>query len=171
MYKNFRKPVQITMDNIEELIQTDKNSRVDVIRLMRSFSLDIISNVVFSMENNSWKNDDFAKRVSKLFTIRKWVIMFFFFMPRSLVRFLKLSFLNQEAIAYFSKMTLNIIEERKKNKDIVYNDFIELLLKSEAEGEVDKNFKEDGHIVRKLSTEEIVGKFDSNDEIGLKSDY
>ena len=65
-----------------------------------------------------------------------------------------------EFISYFIKLTLSLIEERKKNKDVKYNDFIELLLKSEAEGEVEKNYEKDGHIVRKLSIEEIVGRFD-----------
>ena len=58
---------------------------------------------------------------------------------------------------YFSKLTLKLIDERKKNKDQVYNDFIELLLKSESES-VDKNFDEHGRIEKKLTQEEIVGQ-------------
>ena len=46
--------------------------------------------------------------------------------------------------------------------EIVYNDFVELLLKSEAEetngGKVEKNFDEKGHIIKKLTQEEIVGQ-------------
>lgn len=93
-------------------------------------------------------------------------------MPEALVRFLKLTFLEKTTVSYFGQLTLNLIEERKKNKDVKYNDFIELLLKSESEGEVEKNFEEDGHIVKKLSVEEIVGRFcfeNNNDNINLIS--
>ena len=93
-----------------------------------------------------------------LFKVQRWVILFLFIMPKALVRFLKLTFLKKETVQYFSKLTLSLIEERKKHKDVVYNDFIELLLKSEAAGEIEKNVDEDGHIVRKLTTEEIVGQ-------------
>ena len=90
-------------------------------------------------------------------------------MPKAIIRFLKLTSLNEETISYFSKLALSLIEERKNNKDEIYNDFIELLLKSESEGEVEKNYEKDGHIVKKLSTEEIVGRFEKLIKICLNS--
>ena len=81
-------------------------------------------------------------------------------MPKAIIRYLKLTSLNEENILYFSKLATSLIEERKNNKDVKFNDFIELLLKSESENEVEKNYEKDGHIVRKLSPEEIVGRFD-----------
>ena len=86
--------------------------------------------------------------------------LFTFAMPAILSRFFKVTTMKVDFVSYFSKLTLSLIEERKNNKDVKYNDFIELLLKSEAEGEVEKNYEKDGHIVKKLSTEEIVGRFD-----------
>jgi len=159
MYKNFSYPIKTTLNNIEELIDSKQADKVDAKKLMKSFALDTIGNVVFSLKTNSFKNDGFAQKVMDLFRPRKWVILFVSVMPKTISWFLKLTNLKDEIVQYFADLTLSLIEERKKNKEIIYNDFIEMLLKSEAEGEsVDKNFDENGHIVKKLSKQEIVGQ-------------
>jgi len=158
MFKNFRVPIETTLNNIDELIDSKKAQEgVDVKKLMKSFALDIIGNVVFSLKTNSFKDDDFAQKVMDLFKVRRFVIPILFSLPKFVNRFLKLSSFNIETIEYFSQLTLGLIEERKKNKDVVFNDFIELLLKSESD-QVEKNYDENGHIVRKLTQEEIVGQ-------------
>ena len=76
-------------------------------------------------------------------------------MPKFIMEYFNLLVFNRNQIDYFASMTLRLMEERK-NTTAVYNDFIELLLKSEATTEtIEKSM--DGYIVRKLSTEEIVG--------------
>ena len=79
-------------------------------------------------------------------------------MPDFVARFFQLSSFRKDTIQYFADLTLKLIEQRKKDPDLQYNDFIELLLKSEAE-QVEKQVDEKGHIVRKLTTEEIVGEW------------
>ena len=179
LFNNFKYPINTTLDNIADLIDSKKaQDGVDTKKLMKSFSLDIIGSVVFSLKTNSWHDDDFSRRVMDLFKIRRVILSLFFMLPKFLVRFLQLSFMKKETIEYFSKLTLTLIEERKKNKglfyrlkvfafsnlirsfrvaDVAYNDFIELLLKSEAD-EVGKNFDDQGHINKKLTREEIVGQ-------------
>ena len=126
---------------------------------MKSFSLDIIANVLFSLKTNTYKDDDFSKKVSNLFSFKKLpLVMLSFVLPRFLCELFDLTVFNSKTLQYFSSLTLSLIEERKKNKDIVYNDFIEMLLKSKVDGEIEKNFEENGHIVKQLTTEEIVGQ-------------
>ena len=78
-----------------------------------------------------------------------------FSITKFILEYLDVSIFNEKQIDYFAKMTLRLMEERK-NSQVVYNDFIELLIRSEAET-IEKNMDADGYIVRKLSTEEIVG--------------
>lgn len=78
-------------------------------------------------------------------------------LPVSLAKMLDISVFDSNQIDHFAKLTLRLIEERK-HSNAVYNDFIELLLKSESETEtIETNLDADGYIVKKLSTEEIVG--------------
>lgn len=159
MFKNFEKPIQTTLNNIEELINAKKGNEINIKKVSKSFALDIIGNVVFSLETNSFKNDDFSRKVTQLFAPKSnFLVLFLFIIPKFVLRFLKTSSLKLETVEYFSDFTLKLIEERKNNKDVVYNDFIEMLLKSEAEGNVSNNFDEKGYINRKLNLEEIVGQ-------------
>lgn len=161
MYKNFQRPISVCLDNIDELIKTNKSKSVDVQHLTKCFALDIISNTVFSLQTNTFKEDvEFSKKVSDLFVVSRFMIFLFIVLPKSVQKYIELTFLQKEATVYFSKLALKLIEERKQNKDksIVYNDFIELLLKSEAEGKVESDTREDGHINKKLTLEEIVGQ-------------
>jgi len=161
MFKNFDGPVKTTIDNIADMIDSGDSQHVDIKKLMKAFSLDMIGHVVFSLKTNAYKEDDlFAKKVTELFKVRRFFIVpLLFFMPKFMLRALKITFIREDTVEYFSKMTLGLIEERKKNKDKKYNDFIDLLLKSEAEeSKIEKSYEEDGHIVKKLTTEEIVGQ-------------
>lgn len=158
MFKQFQKPISICLANIDELIKSGKGQYVDVQKLTKCFALDIIANTVFSLQTNAYKEDsEFADKVSDLLVINRGLIFLFIVLPKSMLRFFELTFLQKEASVYFTKMTLSLIEERKKNPGS-YNDFIELLLKSEAEGSVESDVKEDGRINKKLTLEEIVGQ-------------
>ena len=99
-----------------------------------------------------------------LFTPRISLAILSFVLPPFISEFLDISLFDAKTVQYFAKLTLSLMEERKKSGE-QYNDFLYLLLKSEAEGEgkIDANYTEDGKINRKLSTEEIVaGKFEKN---------
>jgi len=164
MYKNFNGPVNNVINNINELIDSGKSQHVDILKLTRAFSLDIIAHMVFSLKTNTFKegNSTFIKNVNSLFKPKR---LFTFLginmtiMPKSLIRALKLTTINEHSLEYFSKLTLKLIDERKKSKEDKFNDFIELLLKSQTEeNKIEKNYEEDGHLVKKLTTEEIVGQ-------------
>lgn len=128
-YNNFEYPIGTCLKNIDQLIETGQNENVETKHLMRSFSLDIIANVVYSLKSNSYnENDEFSKRVTELFSVRIANIALSFFLPAFINEALDLSLFNTKTAEYFGKLTISLIEERKKNKD-VYNDFIEMLMK------------------------------------------
>lgn len=159
LYKNFQLPILTTINNVDELISQKKGDQIDAMNLMRSYALDVISNVVFSLQTNSFKDDHLQKKIAALFLTGKIELLLFNTLPKPLAKLLKSSFLNSDFIQYFSSMALSIIKSRKQNKsNVVYNDFVEMLLKSEVEGEVKSNVNENGYINKELSTEEIVGQ-------------
>lgn len=53
MYENFDYPLANCTRNIDKIIETQKGADVDVRKLMRAFSLDIIANVVFSIKSDA----------------------------------------------------------------------------------------------------------------------
>lgn len=146
------------MTKIGQIIDLKQNDNVETKKLMRSFSLDIIAKVVFSLKTNTYKDDDFLTKAGTLFNPSSLFAMLSFVLPRPVSKFFDLSLFNSNSIDYFAKLALALIEERKKNKEIVYNDFIGMLLKCEIEGEVQKQLENNGYINRELSTEEIVGR-------------
>ena len=73
-------------------------------------------NVVFSLKTNSYKQDEFARRVMNMIKISKLNILLSFVLPDFLMRFFRISNLRKEGVDYFSKLTLTLIDERKKNK-------------------------------------------------------
>lgn len=147
------------MNKIDEMIDLKQNTNVETKKLMKSFSLDVIANVVFSLKTNTYKGDDFLTKAGTLFNTSSPISMLSFILPRSVSKFFDISLFDSKTIDYFAKLALTLIEERRKNADTVYNDFIGILLKSEVDGEVLQNqLDENGYINRKLSTEEIVGR-------------
>lgn len=157
MYENFDYPIDNCCNNIQELINAGQGGNIECKKLMRSFSLDIIANVVFSIKSNCYKDDDFSQRVVSLFSPRIPLAILSFVLPSFVSEFFDISLFDSKTVQYFAKLTLGLMEERKKGTE-QYNDFLYLLLKSEADGEgkIDANYTEDGKINRKLSTEEIV---------------
>ena len=77
-------------------------------------------NVVFSLKTNAFHEDDFSRRVMDLFKVRRFVIAILFSLPKFVIRFLQMSFLKIETIEYFAQLALRLIEERKKNKGMLF---------------------------------------------------
>lgn len=102
-----------------------------------------------------YKNDEFSTRLSKIFFNNVPLTILSFVLPAPISKFFDLSFFDTGSVEVFANMTLSLIEERKKNKDLVYNDFIELLLKVQVENEIIEK-STDGRILQKLSKEEVV---------------
>ena len=54
MYENrFDLPIDTCIRNIDEIIDVGRGGNVEVRKLMRGFSLDIIASVVFSLKTNA----------------------------------------------------------------------------------------------------------------------
>ena len=89
MFKNFKHPIETTLKNISELEGKDADAK----KLMKSFALDIIGNVVFSLRTNSYKEDEWSKKVMELFKVRNFALILFFMLPKPLLRLFQISFL------------------------------------------------------------------------------
>jgi len=70
IYGNFDYPIENCMKNIDQLIDSKQNDNVEVKKLMRSFTLDVIAHVVFSLKTNTYRDDEFSNKVTKLFSVR-----------------------------------------------------------------------------------------------------
>lgn len=129
-----------------------------------------------------YKDDEFSKRVSQLLARNLTLATLAVVFPRKLTEFFDISIFDTKRIDYIAQMSLRLMEERKKGSE-VYNDFIgvysfalfchisshfcgskthliflDLLLKCESEAEtIEESTDADGYLVRKLTTEEIVG--------------
>ena len=132
--------------------QIDANGgkvKLDVKRLSHFVTVDIIGKIVFSMEVDCFhnQNDPFLRNIFKLNTIPILHIVLMLLVPQSVLGWLKIKTFNSKAINYFAHLTETLIERRKENPENRYQDFLQLLIESEAdttnltEGEWDKQQK------------------------------
>ena len=127
MFKNFDYPIGNCVRNIEELIEAGNGDNVEVKKLMRSFSLDIIANVVFSLKTHCYKDDDFSQRVVSLVSQRLPLAILSFILPSFVSKYFDISLFDTKTVQYFAQMTSVLMEERKKSNE-QYNDFLYLLV-------------------------------------------
>ena len=112
---------------------------------------------MLSLKTNAYVDDDFSRQVVSLFSATSISAALSFVLPTFILKPFDISLFDSKTVEYFAKLTLAIVEERKKSNE-QYNDFLYLLLKSEEEqSKINSNFTEDGRINRKLSIDEIVG--------------
>lgn len=126
------------------MISQDKGDQIDANKLFKSFGLDIISHVVFSLQINNFKDDQLRTKIGDIFKISKLDHLILFLIPKKIAQLFKVSALKKSIADYFVKMALSIIAARKQHPNIVYNDFLEMLLKGNSES-------------NKMTTQEIVG--------------
>lgn len=70
-----------------------------------------------------YKDDEFSKSASELLARNLPLAVLGVVFPRKLTEFFNISIFNTERIDYIARMSLRLMEERKKSS-VVYNDFI-----------------------------------------------
>lgn len=155
LFKSMKRPVQQSMDNFQLLIDQGKNRHVNVKDMAKWFAIDVIANVVFASELNSLhqSNDPFLLNLTKMLQPNPFAFLLGSLLPGFVMRTLKVSFFNDQAAHYFARRAEQLIERRKEQPDVKYDDFLQMLLEVEQE-EGDQSSSEKN----KLDREEVIGQ-------------
>ena len=115
---------------------------------MQGFSLDVISKFVFALELNSAKDKDhpFVKAVRKVVNFDATIFnVLLSLLPESLINYFDIQFFDKEATEYIANTTRVLMKQRKENKEN-YNDFLDMLMTSIQEKQLN------------VSEDEIIGR-------------
>nr|WPM94890.1 cytochrome p450 4725A3 [Polyphagotarsonemus latus] len=120
----------VSINNVEGLIKSNKQDEVDVKNLSKCFSLDVIAKFVFAVEINSFveENHPFVINAINLTEFKKSKIALFAVLPAYLTNLFNIRILDNDAVDYLENLTKNIVENRKENKEKKFNDFLDDLL-------------------------------------------
>lgn len=103
--------------------------------MLKFFAVDAIARVVFAFDVNSFKKNEFFKKVVTLTKINSLAFLLGSILPHFLLKVSRLSFFNTKSINYFSQIALEIIDIRRKQPELKYDDFLQLLMEAEANGQ------------------------------------
>ncbi|KAG8176932.1 hypothetical protein JTE90_018715 [Oedothorax gibbosus] len=128
---------------------------IDVKRLFGTYSMDVIASSAFStkLDSHNDPNNEFVS-TARLLTVQSvnWRIMLLLCFP-SFAKFLKIEAFPSYALEYFKKVTLQIMEERKRTGQ-VRKDFLQLLMDSAKEVADDQKEDEKGDIASNYEVHE-----------------
>jgi cytochrome P450 family 3 subfamily A len=154
-------PVQRNLNTVERRLGQGQTAKMDVKQLCNFVNIDIIANVVFSMhlQSETSRDQPFFQRVLDMnrFSLRQVLTMLL--VPRSLYSVFHITAFKTDSMNYFAKMTENLMNERRQNPQVKYNDFLQLLMDAECSdyADVNGNF-DDASNKKRLNSEEIVGQ-------------
>ncbi|XP_014286446.1 probable cytochrome P450 6a17 isoform X2 [Halyomorpha halys] len=154
--------VGVDLDNV---LQKSYKKELDFKELMTHFAVDVVGSSVFGIEVKSLQNPNnkFCSLATDLFTFGffdtiKFIIMFVF--PKLSIK-LGVSFNNQNAVNYYSKVLKETFKYREENK-IERNDFVQLLLTLKEKKKIDiqnwdpsDDYLKDGEAPAELESYEI----------------
>lgn len=112
-----------------------KGQNVNMKEMMTFFSVDAIARLVFALDINTYKDKEkeFFSNVNRLLDINSWIALLTFILPEKLFEMFRLSFFNQKAINYFSHRALEMIDFRRQQPQVQYDDFLQLLMEAETD--------------------------------------
>lgn len=134
MWNQMKMPIRQAHDSLNRAISanghSDRRGRVEIKQQTMFFAVDVIGSLVFSMkiDSSNRPNDPFFTNVFDLANFRDSSGFLLFMLPEKLYRLLKVSFVRPEAANYFVNFSLKLIQERRRNPDVQYNDFLHHLL-------------------------------------------
>ncbi|XP_033752184.1 cytochrome P450 3A11-like isoform X2 [Pecten maximus] len=180
-----RKMIPLVQEACDTLVNSFRDSmkrgdegQVELRRLFGGFSMDVISSTAFGIHVDSQSNPDdkfvaHAKNMFESSTISSpWIILILLF-PALKPLLLKLgaSIFPKDSMAYFRKLTIQLLEERRQNKETGRADFLQLMIDSqEGKEDSDKSNDSTDHKVsgqKGISFEGILG----NAEIFFAAGY
>ncbi|XP_033752180.1 cytochrome P450 3A2-like isoform X2 [Pecten maximus] len=136
-----RKMVPLVQEACDTLVRTCRNSmvngdggQVEMRRLFGGFTMDVISSTAFGIHVDSQgnPNDLFVTHAKKIFDISLaspavlMIILFPSFKP--LFRKMGASIFPKDSMAYFRKLTTQLLEERRQSKQEGRSDFLQLMV-------------------------------------------
>ncbi|KAF8768477.1 Cytochrome P450 3A13 like protein [Argiope bruennichi] len=130
------------VQNIKALIR--KREPIHSKRVYGAFTMDVIASSAFSTKIDSHNDPDneFVKMARKVFSSNiNWRFIALLIFPK-LQKWLRISFFPPDVCQFFSDVTLQIIEERKRTGQ-TRNDFLQLLMDTAQELQEDRNPVED----------------------------
>ncbi|XP_033752139.1 bifunctional protein STORR-like [Pecten maximus] len=184
-----RQMIPLIQEACETLIQTARkavnngeNGQVEMRRLFAGYTMDVISSTAFGIHVDSQSNPDdlFVMHSKKMFDFtmtKPWMLVVLFLpMVRSLLKTLGVSVFPKDSMAYFRKLTSQLVDERRRNKAKGRKDFLQLVVDAQ-EGRLeldpeDEDLKEqitclDKNREKGLTFDEILG----NSEVFFVAGY
>lgn len=112
------------------MIKNNKQDEIDIKFFTKGYSLDVIAKFVFAFELNSAKdqNHSFVVNARNLTNFKRWRMAIFNLLPRYLIEKTGFQILEDSSIDYINDLVKVLVNQRRKNKDVKYNDFLELLI-------------------------------------------
>ncbi|XP_060066276.1 cytochrome P450 3A8-like [Ylistrum balloti] len=115
-------------------MKTGDNGQVEMRRLFAGFTMDVISSTAFGIQVDSQGNPDdlFVKHAKKMFDVsltKPWMLLVLFFPAlRPLLMKLGVCLFPKDSMAYFRKLTIQLLEERRRNRQTGRKDFLQLVI-------------------------------------------
>lgn len=130
--KHLQFPMQNCLNNLNELIREGKDDKVEFKDFAKGYALDVIAKFVFAIEINTYKAQDsaFVSNAFKLVKVRQLPFLLVQLLPESISKHFAESILDKKASNFFTEITKQIIQDRLKNPEVKYKDFVDLLLES-----------------------------------------
>ena len=116
------------IENLESVRRQNGSDDVDAKNMLKYYSIDGISKVLFAIDVDSYKERDtvFVKSVSRLGELDPWSQALCTLLPRSIAEYFRLQPFSLQPVNSLGKYFERIIDERKKS-GIKYNDLLETL--------------------------------------------
>ena len=141
IYTELPTPMQQAIENIRTTAgissSNDMGGEVEVRRLMKCLTLDILCRICFSASIDSYNQPD-SKMVYHMLNAFKMskLKLILLKLPAKFQNWLDISLINQTSSTWFGNFIKCLIQERKSHLEHKYNDFLQMLLNSEVSEEL-----------------------------------
>lgn len=139
IYSQIQSSTKPFFENIEKQIKEGKQNEIDVKKFAKGYSLDVIAKFVFAFEINSAKDNEnkFVLNSRNLTNFKVWKMLLFNILPRWLISATDIQILNQESVNYMGDLIKSLVKQRRENKEIRYNDFLDMIVHRIDENNLD----------------------------------
>ena len=130
--KHLSLPIQNFFENLDNLIRLGEEDKIGIKDLSKGYALDVIAKFVFAVEVNSFKQkqDPFVKNVFRMTQFRQWPFFIMQLFPVFVSKHFANKIFDEKAWEYFAELTKQILQKRRAETELQYNDFLELMLEN-----------------------------------------
>ncbi|CAG2107627.1 unnamed protein product [Medioppia subpectinata] len=156
------------IDNLDKIAKT--NGEKDMKRLFGAYAMEVVIQVAFGTKVDAMfdENNVIIENAKKMFGKNMTPKQLFAVLVPKLAKRFKISMFDSNITNFFKDFTLNIIEERKRNKNEVKRvDFLQLMLDSEENNNTIASEDNNNHSekYKELQTSDDIDKTLTNDEL------